>query len=376
MAEREKLNSIAGRIATILAVLTLVITALNSIPPFMALRGKEPYVVYTVGGSQMLYPQDADRAAIRRLLQEESIPDAFATLSLSNRGDVAAQDVIITARVPGRIIADETDPASASRPAWVHISKEPDAESSSSIRYNLRNLGLLRTLEIKVSYISASSGEAGWDIFYDGRPGEFVPNLDDVPDNARAISFISSLKILGVGLLLSLVAYIAIKFRENIRRHPFVRAARSVSASPAWRKYKNSLIAELSRSDGVTLYSTADGQIDASDPKEFWDAIFEINGKRFAAEVHTKAQKWLGIEGDSDDQLAYALKVSAMANSIEIDLSCVYFVYDVDVWSGPKGEAFESVFSGLSQVSRYELIYGSPKEAAKRVIQLSRKSAA
>lgn len=371
MGSNKPQQNYAGRIAAILAVLTVVITVINSIPPFMALRGKEPYVVYSVGRSQMLYPKDADRQAIRKLLREQSIPDAFATLSLSNRGDVIAKDVIVTLRVPGRIIAEETEPPIERKPAWVSASKEFNFEDDDSrIRYNLKNLGLLRTFNIKVSYLSESSGDAGWELFYDGKPGEFVSDLNTVPNNARAVSFIPSLKILGIGLLLSFVAYGFTRYREFFRQNPFIRAAKGISASPAWRRYKNSVVMEIAKIDRISIYSTADGSIGETDPKKFWDANFEINGRHFAVEIHVSAQEWAGIFGDASKQEAYCLRICAMANTTEPKLSYVFLAIDKDVWGEAPGANLTSIFSSLASDVRIELVSGSPEEVARRVLEI------
>ena len=86
-------ENLAGRVGIFVAFMTVAVTAINGVPHFLALHGKEPYVAYEIERSQMLYPEDADRHAIRRLLGEQQIPDAFATISLSNRGDIPAQKV-------------------------------------------------------------------------------------------------------------------------------------------------------------------------------------------------------------------------------------------------------------------------------------------
>lgn len=218
----------------------------------------------------MLYPHDADRYAIRNLLGERGIPDAFATLSLSNRGDIAAQEVVVSLSVPGRVVAEETEPPPETKPAWVAVFKEFDAEKDPSrIRYILKNVGLARTYSIKVSYISEPLGDARWEVFFDGKPGILVDGLVFVPENARAVSFTPTLTILGFGLLLSAIAYALIRNREALRNLSIVRVWRMASASPTWRCYKNSLVFELCRSELVTLSSFTDGSINSLDPQDF-----------------------------------------------------------------------------------------------------------
>src|SRR4051812_25170608 len=100
MAESTVAGNTAGKIALTIAFFTLVVTGINGLPAFMALHGQEPYVAYEVESAQMTYPDDADRGAIRQLLSSNRIPDAFVSITLSNRGDVSAREVIVTVRVP------------------------------------------------------------------------------------------------------------------------------------------------------------------------------------------------------------------------------------------------------------------------------------
>ena len=56
MGKEDSSQSFAGRVGIVLMVATLVITGINGIPAFLALHGKEPYIAYEIGRSQMLYP--------------------------------------------------------------------------------------------------------------------------------------------------------------------------------------------------------------------------------------------------------------------------------------------------------------------------------
>lgn len=370
-------ENLAVRVGILVAFMTVAVTAINGVPAFLALYGKEPYVAYEIGRSQMLYPEDADRQAIRRLLGERRIPDAFATMSLSNRGDIPAQKVVVSLSVPGQILAEQTEPRLETKPAWVTVSKELDAEKDPSrIRYTLSNLGLARTYSIKVSFISEPLGDARWEIFYDGKRGVLVEDLSLVPENARAISLVPTLKILGFGLLLSALAYLILRYREVIRQSRFFRMGSEISAVPKWRRYKNDLVFELGKFELVRLCSTTDGSPDSTDSQGFWDAVFEIVGKRCALEVHISNQHWSGIMGNTDDQRAYCLRVHAMAQSTDPSLTHVVLVNDKEVWSSAPAANLVGMFKELGGGVQFDFISGHPEEAARRVLEVVAERAA
>lgn len=372
MGKGDSQHGLAGRVGITLAILTLITTVITSIPPFLALRGKEPYVVYEVGQSQMLYPQDADRRGIRKLLSEQSIPDAFETLSLSNRGDIASKEVIVSLSVPGQIVAERTEPNFEIKSAWVTVSKEfvPE-EDPSRIRYILKNLGLARTYSIKVSYVSETLGNALWEVFYDGNPGVLVENLTSVPKNARAISFALTLKILVIGLLLSTIVYLIVRYRKVLSQFPFNRIIKQQMNYSGWVRYKDETVFELAKSEPVTLYSITEGSIDSLDPQEFWDAILEISGKRFVLEIHTSGQKWWEGLDNLYQQRYYCLRVVANVQKTEPLLSHVVIINDEDIWSTPFGEKLKSMFVELGGNVSFDFVSGEPQEVAKRILELA-----
>src|SRR5438045_8596669 len=122
MSEGVEKSSVATKIGIALAAITIVVSIANGIPAFLAMRGKEPYVVYETSNSSMLYPAGLDREAIHSLLSEKNIPDAFGSLLLANRGDIAAKEITITVSVPGSILAEITDPNESSKQASVTVS--------------------------------------------------------------------------------------------------------------------------------------------------------------------------------------------------------------------------------------------------------------
>ena len=377
--DREQ-SSIANRVGLTLAAVTIIVTAINGIPPFLALRGKEPYVAYEIERVKMLYPDDANQTTIRELLRSQKIPDAFSSVSLSNRGDVSAREVIITASVPGVIVADKTDPSMEAKPPWVKIyNKEFDAEKDSSrIRYTLNELGLSRTFTIKVSYISEKRGDAAWEIFFDGKPAVLVNTLTSVPENARAISFVSTLKILGFGILLSVTAYLILRLRESVVLEVLRNILQGTPASSQrggtlkrWRTFKNNVLLALANKPEVDLEWVTDGDINATEPKKFWDAIVSVSTCKIGLDIHISAQIWNGFTGDEDDQNMYCMKVLTMARTAEYPISIVAVVNDEDIWSQPRPSRIVNVLKELEKHSKVlEFIFasGSPEEIANKII--------
>jgi hypothetical protein len=198
-----------------MTALTLVITAVNGVPPFLALRTRAPTVLFETTYSQMVYPAGANRAAIASALHQNGLPDAFARLGLSNRGDERADEVTVTVSTPGKIIAIRTSPGATDKPAWVSIVRDSTIRDSTRARYSLRGLAIGPTLSVELSYISTADTAPNWEVYADGRPGTVVASLAASPKNVNKISFRPALRVLVLGLIASLLVFILIRSFEN-----------------------------------------------------------------------------------------------------------------------------------------------------------------
>lgn len=371
MAESAGSSGTAARLGLVLGALTMLATALNAIPAFLALRGHEPHVVYQVDRAQMLYPQDADRSAIRKLLRENRIPDAFVSVVLSNRGDAPAREVIVGITVPGIIVAEKTDPEPDSRPAWVKITRESEVSGTSrSIRYVLRDLGLTRNLAMKVSYAAESLGDARFEIFSDGKPAVLVNDLASVPANARAISFAPTFKILGTGMLLSLVAYLFLRYRGGLRTIVLILAGMPPqrASSAKWARYRDEIVLRLATQSGAALSSFADGSMRATRPTDFWDAVLTLGPCKLAVDVHMSDQGWLR-HGSEDPMRWLALRIHTMARAL--DVTHVALVNDENVWAGQPAVTLVNTLRDLAGGDghpTYVFASGSPEEVARTVM--------
>jgi hypothetical protein len=123
MAESDTSSSRVDRLGLSLAVGTLLVTAVTALPSFLSLRGKEPYVAYQLNRTEMLYPADANPAAVRTLLEQNGIPDASLVIRISNRGDVPAERVVIGVKVPGRLLADKSEPSASPQEEVFKVNK-------------------------------------------------------------------------------------------------------------------------------------------------------------------------------------------------------------------------------------------------------------
>lgn len=374
MINQDPTSRPASRLGLVLSVLSVLIALISAIPSFLALRAREPHVVYSASRAQMLYPRHADRDAIKALLKERAIPDAYAELALSNRGDQPAKEVVVSLCVPGRIVAEQTTPAVEERPAWVSLRKDSELEKDPTrVRYILTDLGLARDFSIKVSYISQSDEPPTWEVFADGRSGLLVGDIGAIPGNARAISFVPAIKTLGVGLLLSLAAYIMVRFQVSIRSVayglPVLGLLLRQEAGRKWSRYKADVVYELGTDPRVTIVSSGEGDYSSSNPDTFWDAIIDVEGTAVGVDIRASAQLW---RVTASSLRADALKFKAMSERAFPPLKYVVFVSDIDCWSRGGDLNPSEMFAALHSGVRFFFVTGPPQQAARVALELIR----
>ena len=369
MGDERKQGSVINIMGIVLAFATLIVTAINGIPAYLSIKGKEPYVVYDVNQAQMLYPSDADKTSIRDLLTEKGIPDTFSTLTLSNRGDLAAKEVIATVAIPGKFIAETTDPDPDSRPAWVTITREYiPPKNPSRIRFTLKNLGLGKSLTIKISYISQVASDPTWEVFSDGKPAIMVPDIRSVPENAREISFVPTIRVFAYSTLVSLVVFLLFKQRE--KRVSGSKKYSAADRSNDWRKYKDQILILLSSKPDFIIESATEGSIDANKPVDFWDGIFALHSSRVAIEVHTASQSWDGLVGSEAEQNSYSLKILAMARNNSLPINIVVLVNDEDIWGSKASNVCKILEGAANNIPdlRFVFLSGEPSEVANKLV--------
>ncbi|MCA2992534.1 hypothetical protein [Gemmatimonas sp.] len=366
----------AERVSVVIAVLTLIVSAVSALPGFLALRSRQAAVLFESSSSSMVYPSTANRDTILRLLEANRVPTAFTRLLLSNRGDEPAASVAISFRAPGPILATRIVPSPDERPAWVRIA--PDSvQDSSTVRFSLQGLAVGPTLMIEIGYLAATLDSAYWEIFADGKPAQSVASIKAAPENVGKISFRPALQILGAGLFVAILASLGLKATENSAYREALgivlatvfpiaqwRYASVLAARAHWIRFKNRVVLALAGQSDVQMLSVSEGDMRSTDPREFWDVRLRVNDTMFGLKVHTVSQRFPGLVGSIEDQEEYCAKLTAMAQNeglfavIVIDQPTTTLSADCKV-----PEILDRIASGNPHF-RYAVVVGDPATVA------------
>jgi len=131
------------QIATALAALTLIATAVAAIPAFMEYAADRPAVFFDVVSLPLLNPQNVDFNRVESLLKANGIPNSRMRLRISNRGSGPASSVRVTARFPGGAHSVQVTPSPDSKPAWVTFTTPPTARPGDKVvAFELEDLGV------------------------------------------------------------------------------------------------------------------------------------------------------------------------------------------------------------------------------------------
>jgi hypothetical protein len=197
----------AGYLVTrILSVATLLVAAIAAIPSFYSTFGQQPRVYYSVAEQRIALPSDVDAARVTKLLEENGIPDATASLRIVNQGGAVAKEIKAGVVAPGPIIRTSTEPPAQPKPVWVDISIDHDAKQAPRhVTYQFRDLVAGKVVEAHLGYrAAASAGALSVDVVADGVAASEVENLSTVPVWAPWRAFELPLKILGWGFAITL----------------------------------------------------------------------------------------------------------------------------------------------------------------------------
>ena len=200
MTESEE-NKRGGHISTtVIAVLTLTVTAVAAIPGFLSLNEDHAAIYYSVSTSGIEIPDSMDETAVRKILSENGIPSDTLSISVVNQGNAAAEHVRLSVDVPGRILASTSTPKPSINPIWVNLPKIDVDQKSQSIRFSVQNLGTTKELKYEFGYQRENTGQPEIEVFHAGQPAERVSNVAHVPTWSPWRVFELPLIILGGGV--------------------------------------------------------------------------------------------------------------------------------------------------------------------------------
>lgn len=214
-------KSLSHTSTTIVAVLTLVVTAIAAIPGFLGLNKEQALIYFSGTTTGIVVPASADVPKIRSILAGNGIPSDQLAVAIVNQGNKEASEVRMSISIPGKILEAWTEPPEASKPIWVQLPDLSQAKGQSQIQTSLKALGITKPVTIYVGYEKTSTGVANVELFSDGRPGVRVQDVSAVPAWSPVDIFKLPLFILGGG-----VAFVVLwAMGVVISRNPKMKAA-------------------------------------------------------------------------------------------------------------------------------------------------------
>ena len=171
----------SGQGPIILTVVSLVIACISPIIAFFTyLNEKNPKIYYSTL-SLNIVPKEFIDGKIYEILLDKNIPSSIFTLTLINQGNSLANEVPISAEVPGDITIMTSTPSKEEQPIWVEIAKFQHESRKADVI--LRKMGTTEPFEINIRYLRTSDSveEEEVKIFSDGIPAKEVLDANTVP---------------------------------------------------------------------------------------------------------------------------------------------------------------------------------------------------
>jgi hypothetical protein len=369
----------AERVSLLLGVAAVLVAVVAAVPSFLALRAKAAAVLFETASSQMILPESADRDTVRRLLRANRLPDASTRIALTNRGDNAASEVVVSVRVPGIITASRITPTPSDRPAWVSIRVDSIADPS-RVRYTLQNLGTGPTLTIEISYLAEASGDPTWDVFADGKPARATTSLSALPPNVNAISFRGPLRILLGGLVISLLTLFGLKAVENAAfREALGMVVATIPGGQIlvprlnrdWHRFHTATVLSLVAHPHIRILSSTNGRLNSVLPAEFWDIRLVINEKLVVIDCHTISQRWPGLVGSEDEQADFCARLAGMTDSERATCVIALDRSPDSLGSNTKAQELLERLSSTKPSLAFHVIGGDPESITRQVLALA-----
>ena len=202
-----------SKLATAIAVLTLLITIVVAIPGFMALNKDHPDVFYSVSKSEIVIPESLDKQKVSRTLSDNGVPTGNLIVSLINQGNIAANEVKVAVRAPGEIIVVDTNPNISEKPIWVDIPKIAVSSKSQSETFVFQNLVSGKKLVLSVGYQKDAQATSSVSVVYDGKEATIASEITTIPKWSPWKVFIPPLLIVlgGIGLIFLVAIFFGIR---------------------------------------------------------------------------------------------------------------------------------------------------------------------
>lgn len=200
---------------TIVAILSLVVAAIASIPAFLSLNKDHAAIYYSVTSSSLQVPDSMDEDAVREILSKNGIPSDTLSISLINQGNSQADEVPISVDLPGKLLTSASRPKSSADPIWVTLPSLDFSDQPEKLRFRVENFGTTKKLDFEFGYQRKGVDTPQVEVFYDGQPAEQVKNVADVSPWSPWQVFKLPLLLLAGGVVLVVIWAIGVVISNN-----------------------------------------------------------------------------------------------------------------------------------------------------------------
>jgi len=136
--------------------------------------------------------------------------------------------------------------------------------------------------------------------------------------------------------------------------------------SEEWKEFRTTVVNAVQRAPGVQLISETEGNIIAEEPEEFWDAIFNIKGRKVGFDIHTVRQytEKLGSLYDVFQSVKGRKRFYSMisARAIQDELVAVALVFNENVSEDKNFTQLMLLFEKMGSLFKTVLITGTPEQ--------------
>jgi hypothetical protein len=222
---------------SLIAIVTLIVTAIALVPAFLSLNDKKADVFYSAFISQVSIPESLDKNSILQLLQSNGVPGTTLELNLINQGNASANEVKLSITLPSDIIAVWSTPSKSDKPVWVELPEIDTSNDKRKLRFSVKNLAATLPVTFYFGYEQLTEGNPNIQVFYDGTPAAKIESVNLVPEWSKWNVFKLPLYILAGGVCLILIWALIVSLYSNpeLRNRVFEELidAFSVGISPS-----------------------------------------------------------------------------------------------------------------------------------------------
>lgn len=230
----ENNRKIGYSITTALAILTIIITIVVSIPAFLSLNEEHSEIYYSYSSSVIQIPSTLNEDDVKQILLDNGIPQNTLTVTVINQGNGFAEEVLISIEVPGEIITAWSSPSKQDSPIWVEIPDIDITQQPKRVIIPVKSMATTKPIFFNIGYSPTEDGIEQVEVFYNGTPAEKVTDGASVSPWSPWKVFYLPLGILAVGLAIILIwAFFIVLINNPAQKEALLKLATEIGKEVA-----------------------------------------------------------------------------------------------------------------------------------------------